>query len=152
MDFNEKLLSTTYLNSCVFSVSLWYRRYPWFMDYEELIPVVISPTKYKNTAFQEDLRFLKVQTLKKFCGKFQNRIPRELNQNFDIPRISMIHWITSNFFKQKTPIQKICRFLKWGASPRRSPSLYYPMRNSGGMTIGNSHPTLIPEFNLFIWF
>ena len=27
----------------------------------------------------------------KIRGKFENRIPRELNQNFDIPRISMIH-------------------------------------------------------------
>ena len=28
---------------------------------------------------------------------FQNRSPRELNQSFDIPRISMIHLISSNF-------------------------------------------------------
>ena len=30
---------------------------------------------------------------------FQNRIPRELDKNFYIPRISMIHWISSNLLK-----------------------------------------------------
>ena len=82
------------------------------MDYEELFPVVISPTKYKNTAFQEDLRFLEVQTFKKFCGKFQNRIPRDLNQNFDISRI------TSNFFQQKRLYKNVMAISDPGIQPR----------------------------------
>ena len=37
---------------------------------------------------------------------FQNRIPRELDKNFYIPRISMIYWISSNFLKLKNRPQK----------------------------------------------
>ena len=37
---------------------------------------------------------------------FQNRIPRELDKNFYIPRISMIHWISSNLLKLKNRQQK----------------------------------------------
>ena len=32
---------------------------------------------------------------------FQNRIPRELDKTFDIPRIGMIHWISSDFLNWK---------------------------------------------------
>ena len=32
--------------------------------------------------------------------------------------------------------------IKWGVSSRWSSSLYCPMRNSGQMTIGRTHPTL----------
>ena len=44
--------------------------------------------------------------ISKIEQKFQNRIPRELNKNFYIPRISMIHWISSNFLKLKNRLQK----------------------------------------------
>ena len=37
---------------------------------------------------------------------FQNRIPRELDKNLYIPRISMIHWISSNLLKLKNRQQK----------------------------------------------
>ena len=36
----------------------------------------------------------------KIRWKFQIQIPRELNQKFDIPIISMIHWLASNFLIQ----------------------------------------------------
>ena len=36
-------------------------------------------------------------TFSKIRGKFQNRIPRESDQKFDISRISMFHWTGSNF-------------------------------------------------------
>ena len=35
----------------------------------------------------------------KILQNFENRIPRELDQKLDIPRISTIHWIISNFLK-----------------------------------------------------
>ena len=37
---------------------------------------------------------------------FQNRIPRELDKKFYIPRISMIYWSSSNFLKLKNRPQK----------------------------------------------
>ena len=37
---------------------------------------------------------------------FQNRIPRELDKNFYILRISMIYWIGSIFLKLKNRLQK----------------------------------------------
>ena len=49
---------------------------------------------------------------------FQNRIPRELNQKFYIPRVSMIHWIFSNFLEQKTrPYKKVMPILNPGIRP-----------------------------------
>ena len=42
-----------------------------------------------------------------------------------------------------------CDFIKWGASFRWSSSLYCPMRNSDGMTIGNKHPTLMATSGIF---
>ena len=35
--------------------------------------------------------------ISKFERYFQNQIPRELDKNFYIPRISMIYWFISNF-------------------------------------------------------
>ena len=35
----------------------------------------------------------------KYQQNFQNRIPKESDQNIDIPRISIIHWFDSNFSK-----------------------------------------------------
>ena len=35
----------------------------------------------------------------KILQNFRNRIPKELDKNFYIPRISMIHWIRYNFLK-----------------------------------------------------
>ena len=37
--------------------------------------------------------------ISKIGQKFQNRIPRELDQKFGIPRIGTIHWVSSTFFK-----------------------------------------------------
>ena len=34
--------------------------------------------------------------ISKIEWKFQNRIPRELDENFDIPRFGVIYWIFSN--------------------------------------------------------
>ena len=38
--------------------------------------------------------------------KFQNRIPRDLDQKLDILRIRMIHWIRFNFLNSKNRYQK----------------------------------------------
>ena len=38
--------------------------------------------------------------------EFQNLIPRELDQNFGIPRISTINWISSNFFQIKKSLME----------------------------------------------
>ena len=53
---------------------------------------------------------------------FQNRFPRELDENFDTPRISLMNWISFNFMKRKNAYpKKLLQFL-------------------------------IPEFSLGIWF
>ena len=44
--------------------------------------------------------------ISKIEQKFQNRIPRELDKNFGILGISMIHWISSNFLKLKNRSHK----------------------------------------------
>ena len=44
--------------------------------------------------------------ISKIEQKFQNRIPRELDKNFNIPRISLINWISSNFLKRKKRLHK----------------------------------------------
>ena len=43
--------------------------------------------------------------------KFQNRIPTELDESFEISRIGMIHWISSNFLKKSLTVKKICQKL-----------------------------------------
>ena len=37
---------------------------------------------------------------------FQNRFPRELDENFDTPRISLMNGISSNFIKRKKRLHK----------------------------------------------
>ena len=37
--------------------------------------------------------------ISKIEQKSQNRIPRELDQKFGIPRIGTIHWLNSTFLK-----------------------------------------------------
>ena len=54
-----------------------------FVNFHPKTPTQISTTH----------AFLKIRT------NFQNQIPREMDKNFDIPRISTIHWIISNFLK-----------------------------------------------------
>ena len=39
--------------------------------------------------------------ISKIEQKSQNRIPRELDQKFGIPRIGTIHWVSSTIFKYK---------------------------------------------------
>ena len=52
------------------------------------------------------------RTISKILEKFKDWILRELGQNFDIPRISLIYWITSKFLKEKnTHVKKLFRFL-----------------------------------------
>ena len=43
--------------------------------------------------------------ISKIHRKFQNRILRELDQNCDIPRISLINWISSNVLRRKKNAQ-----------------------------------------------
>ena len=54
-----------------------------FGDFENVTPTHLGAT----------------HTFSKNDGKFQNRTPRESDQNFDISGISVIHWISSKFFK-----------------------------------------------------
>ena len=43
---------------------------------------------------------------------FHNRFPRELDENFDPPRISLMNWIRSNFLERKNAYtKKLFRFL-----------------------------------------
>ena len=50
--------------------------------------------------------------------KFQNRFPRELDQNFDISRISLINWISSNLLKiKKHPHKKVIPIVNPGIQP-----------------------------------
>ena len=44
-------------------------------------------------------------------GPKENRIPRELDRKFDIPRISMIHSLSSNFWNIKIALKKLCSSL-----------------------------------------
>ena len=55
---------------------------------------------------------------------FQNRIPRELDKNFYIPRISMIYWISSNFLKLKNPQKKVISI----PNPGIQPSYVFPSK------------------------
>ena len=56
---------------------------------------------------------------------FQNRIPRELDKNFYIPRISMIYWISSNFLKLKNrPQKKVISIPNPGIQPSYGPFGY----------------------------
>ena len=49
---------------------------------------------------------------------FKNRFPRELDQKFGIPRISLINWIGSNFFeKKKRPHKKFIAIPYPGIQP-----------------------------------
>ena len=49
---------------------------------------------------------------------FKNRFPRELDQNFDILRISMIHWIRYNFLKYvNRPRKKLKSIFNPGIQP-----------------------------------
>ena len=49
---------------------------------------------------------------------FKNRFPRELDQNFDILRISMIHWIRYNFLKYiNRPRKKVKSIFNPGIQP-----------------------------------
>ena len=42
--------------------------------------------------------------ISKIEQKSQNRIPRELDQKFDIPRIVTIYWVSSTFFGNKKSV------------------------------------------------
>jgi len=44
--------------------------------------------------------------ISKYEQNFQNRIPRELEKNFFIPKISMIQLIRYNFLKYKSRLYK----------------------------------------------
>ena len=49
---------------------------------------------------------------------FQNRIPRELDKKFDIPRFVVIHWITSNIQIFKIRLyKKVMAILSPGIQP-----------------------------------
>ena len=49
----------------------------------------------------DDFKNITHTHFQKLSKKFQNRIPKELYQNFNIPRIGMNHWIISNFMNSK---------------------------------------------------
>ena len=42
----------------------------------------------------------------KLKPRFQSRIPKELDKSFDIPRVSLIHWIFSNDRRSQIPMNK----------------------------------------------
>ena len=65
-----------------------------------------------------------IHGISKIEQKSQNRIPRELDQKFGIPRISTIHGANSTFLESKN------------RSPKKVISISYPFWN--------------PEFNLLI--
>ena len=56
--------------------------------------------------------------ISKIHKKFQNRIRRELDQNFDIPRISLINLISSIFLEEKKrPRKKVIWIFNPGIQP-----------------------------------
>ena len=56
--------------------------------------------------------------ISKLERNFQNRIPTELDKNFYIPRISMIHLIGYNFLKYKNrPYKKVMSIPNPGIQP-----------------------------------
>ena len=62
------------------------------------IPPLLIPMYTMNT--------IAAHAISKSGQDFQNRIPRELDKNFYIPRISMINWIKYNFLIYKSAIEK----------------------------------------------
>ena len=53
-------------------------------------------------------------------------LPRKLNQNFSIPRISTIYWISSNIFEIKNRSwKKVLSISNPGIQPTHDPTLYF---------------------------
>ena len=82
--------------------------------------------------------------ISKIEQKSQNRIPRELDQKFGIPRIATIYWVGSTFFGNKNRSQKKVRaILNPGIQPRYKPfSLIFPTDFSTDKGLNESNLSL----------
>ena len=75
---------------------------------------------YKLSGFRDETpkHICPAHAISKIEKKFQNRTPKESDQNFDIPGISVIQWMSSKFLKKKNrPHKKVMTISYPGIQP-----------------------------------
>ena len=90
-----------------FCVGVWIGGHPPAKLFRESFFALTVPSVYiKRCAIELPTHISATHAVSKIYQKFQNRIPRELDENFDIPRINVVYWFISNFWKLKMAHRK----------------------------------------------